>query len=45
MIVSRPYRKGMSIEKAIQEIKDNSGTQFDPYVVEKMLELYKENKL
>ncbi len=45
MTVSRPYRKGMSIDKAIQEIKDYSGTQFDPYVVEKMLELYKENKL
>lgn len=35
----RPYHKAMSKEKAIKEIKDNSGTQFDPKVVEEFLDL------
>lgn len=34
MTNNRPYRKGMSTEKAIKEIKNHSGTQFDPKVVE-----------
>lgn len=33
----RPYRKGRNIEAAIKEIKDNSGTQFDPVIVEAFL--------
>jgi len=34
MTFDRPYRKGMSIEHALTEIENNSGTQFDPEVVE-----------
>ena len=34
---NRPYRKGQSMEKAIDEIKKNSGTQFDPTIVEVFL--------
>ena len=34
MTFDRPYRKGMSIAKALAELERNSGTQFDPEVVE-----------
>jgi response regulator RpfG family c-di-GMP phosphodiesterase len=37
IISDRPYRKGRNIETAIKEIKDNSGTQFDPVIVEAFL--------
>jgi putative two-component system response regulator len=39
MIKDRPYRKAFSKEKAIEELKDCSGTQFDPKVVEVFLEI------
>ncbi len=32
MTADRPYRKGMSVDDAIQEIKRCSGTQFDPEI-------------
>ena len=38
----RPYRKGMSVEKAIVEIHKNSGTQFEPKLVEIFTELVTE---
>lgn len=41
MIGKRPYRKRMSIYSTIAEIKKNSGTQFDPKVVEAFLEVIK----
>jgi len=34
MISDRPYRKAMTIEQALEEIRLHSGTQFDPKVVE-----------
>jgi diguanylate cyclase (GGDEF)-like protein/PAS domain S-box-containing protein len=34
MIGDRTYRKGMSQEEAIQEIKNQSGKQFDPAIVD-----------
>jgi diguanylate cyclase (GGDEF)-like protein/PAS domain S-box-containing protein len=34
MISIRPYRKAMTKEEAIEEIKQCSGTQFDPYLVD-----------
>jgi putative nucleotidyltransferase with HDIG domain len=39
MITDRPYRKRMSLEEARKELIDNSGTQFDAYIVEKFLSL------
>ena len=32
MSSDRPYRKGMSLEEVIAEVRRCSGTQFDPYV-------------
>ena len=40
----RPYRNGMSVEKATSIIKAGSGTQFDPKVVEVFLEIMKEKR-
>lgn len=36
-----PYKDFISIEKACEEIKKNSGTQFDPILVESFLEMIK----
>lgn len=33
----RPYRKAMSQDKAIEELRNNAGTQFDPDLVEKFI--------
>ena len=35
----RPYRKPLSKEKALKEIEKNSGTQFDPKLVEIFLKI------
>ena len=34
MTSDRPYRKASSLEDAVEELKRNSGTQFDPEIVE-----------
>ena len=41
MTSNRPYRKSMPSKKAIEEIKRNSGTQFDPAVVKALLKVIK----
>ncbi len=41
MTTDRPYRKGLSPEKALEEIKRQSGTQFDPLVVEAFVKVLK----
>jgi HD-GYP domain-containing protein (c-di-GMP phosphodiesterase class II) len=33
MTTDRPYRKGMAPEAALTELRDNAGTQFDPWIV------------
>lgn len=38
MTTDRPYRDAMSIEEAIAELEDNSGTQFDPAIVELLVD-------
>jgi len=40
MTSDRPYRKALSFEKAICELKKHSGTQFHPEVVEAFLKVY-----
>ncbi len=42
MTTDRPYRKALSKDMAIQEIKKNAGSQFDPEVVEIFLSVIKE---
>ncbi|MCK5807809.1 response regulator [bacterium] len=39
MTTDRPYRKGMSHEKAMQIIRENSGTQFCPRCAESFLKI------
>lgn len=38
----RPYKRAFDIKTALEIIKEGSGTQFDPIVVDAMLQLYKE---
>ena len=38
MITTRPYRDAMAEPVAIEELRDKAGTQFDPQVVEALLE-------
>ena len=45
MTSKRPYREPFTIEKACEEIKRNSGTQFDPGVSEACLAAAKKGKL
>lgn len=45
MKADRPYRKGMAGDLIIEEIKRCSGTQFDPYVVEIFLAVYRDMKI
>ena len=45
MITDRPYRKGMPIEQAIEELKRFRGIQFDPMVVDAIVSLYEEGTL
>ena len=42
MTTDRPYRKALSIEEAVKEIKRCAGTQFDPGVVEIFISILKE---
>jgi putative nucleotidyltransferase with HDIG domain len=39
LLSDRPYRKAWSMEDALQYLKDQSGQQFDPAVVERFLRL------
>ncbi len=45
MVTDRPYRKGMGVLRAIEELKRNRGTQFDPLVVDTIVEIYQEGNL
>jgi putative nucleotidyltransferase with HDIG domain len=45
MVYGRPYRERKNIDAAIKEIKNKSGTQFDPKVVEAFLRVIKKANL
>jgi diguanylate cyclase (GGDEF)-like protein/putative nucleotidyltransferase with HDIG domain len=44
MTTDRPYRSGLSIDTAIQELKKGSGRQFDPEVVNVFLACFQKDK-
>ena len=43
MTTDRPYREALSVETAVKELRDNSGTQFCPPVVEALIVLIDED--
>ena len=45
MTSDRVYRKALSVEVAIAELKQNKGTQFDPMIVDLFLELINSKEL
>lgn len=45
MAAKRPYQVKKTLEKAIEEIKKNSGTQFDPKVVEAFLKVVNKRRV
>lgn len=45
MVTDRPYRKGMTLPQAIEELRRNKGKQFDPVVVDAVIALYEEGSL
>ncbi|MCL4479811.1 MAG: response regulator [Deltaproteobacteria bacterium] len=45
MTSDRPYRDALNKEDVISELKNNSGTQFDPELVNTMLQLLEEGKI
>jgi HD-GYP domain-containing protein (c-di-GMP phosphodiesterase class II) len=44
MMEDRLYRKAMTKEAAIDEIKRNAGTQFDPEIAEIFIDVLTENE-
>jgi HD-GYP domain-containing protein (c-di-GMP phosphodiesterase class II) len=44
MTTNRPYRRALSSAAAIAELRSCSGTQFDPRVVELVIELLDEGQ-
>lgn len=45
LISDVPWRDAMTIDQAIQELRDNSGTQFDPMLIEVFISLIESNKI
>lgn len=45
MTTDRPYRKGLSLQMAFDELRINAGTQFDPEMVKAFFAAYEKDKL
>jgi putative nucleotidyltransferase with HDIG domain len=45
MVTDRPYRKGMSVNSALEELKKNKGIQFDPDVVDAFLRAFEKGMI
>ncbi|MFH0826532.1 MAG: HD domain-containing phosphohydrolase [Candidatus Omnitrophota bacterium] len=45
MTTDRPYRKGLTRQEAIDEIRRENGKQFNPVIVKALIELYQENRI
>lgn len=45
MMSHRPYRKPLKLNKVIFELKENSGTQFDPKVIKVFLKILNSNHI
>ena len=43
MTHDRPYKKAMTVEEAIEELKKCSGTQFDPNLVEICIQAFQKS--
>lgn len=44
MISRRPYKKPLSLEEAVNELRANKGTQFDPNLTDIFIEVIEKNK-
>jgi HD-GYP domain-containing protein (c-di-GMP phosphodiesterase class II) len=44
MTTNRPYRKALDPEDALQELRDNAGTQFDPEVVDALVTVIEQGR-
>ncbi len=45
MVTDRPYRKAITTEMALNELKEGVGTQFDPTVVKAFLKSWLEQQV
>jgi len=45
MMTDRPYRKALTVEEALDELRRNAGTQFDPELAEKFIELVEKGEV
>ena len=43
MVSDRPYRNGMPVSDALEELKKCAGTQFDPFIVSEFVQMISEN--
>ncbi|MFH0877308.1 MAG: HD-GYP domain-containing protein [Candidatus Omnitrophota bacterium] len=45
MVFGRPYKERIPVERALEEIKKHSGTQFDPHIVKALIKIFHGKKL